>query len=339
MTVDCRQPAHADHQFGQGKRTSRERRVLTAVIITVVVMVAEIVVGWISGSMALLADGVHMGTHALALGIALAAYVIARRYASDRRFSFGTGKVQELAGFASAVLLSVTAIAIAFEALQRLIDPRPIDYWQALVAACIGLAANLASYWVLRGDPQHHHDHDHDHDHGREHEHVHGNAREHDHEHVDSNLRGAVLHVLADTLTSIGAIAALLAGAYLGWSWLDPVVAVVAAVVVAHWSIGLMRSTSHMLLDREAPEPIRGAVRALLESDGDSKVVDLHVWAIAPGTHTVVASVVSHYDKQPNDYKVPLERQLGVIHPVIEVQRCTVHAKSAAERIAVRQHG
>lgn len=324
MTLDCRQPLHVDHQFGQGGRTARERRVLLAMSITVVVMIAEIVVGWLSGSMALLADGVHMGTHALALGIALGAYVIARRYAADRRFSFGTGKVQELAGFASAILLGVTAVAIAFEAVQRLLAPQPIDYWQALIAACVGLAANVASYFALRGAEGDHAHHAHSQAHHHEHE--------HEHEHADSNLRGAILHVLADTLTSVGAIVALVAGASWGWAWLDPAVALAAAVVVAAWAVGLVRTTARVLLDREAPEPVRQAIVSSLQTDGDSQVVDLHVWAIAPGRYTVVASVVAHHAQQPRDYKLRLEQTLGIIHPVIEVHRCTAHDAPPLQR-------
>jgi cation diffusion facilitator family transporter len=323
MSIDCRQPLPVDHHFGQGGRTARERRVLLAVLITVVVMVAEIIVGWLSGSMALLADGVHMGTHALALGIALGAYVIARRYASDRSFSFGTGKVQELAGFASAILLGVTAVAIAVEAAQRLVSPHPIDYAQALVAACVGLVANVASYFALRGAPDDHAHHDHDDNHDDHHDHRHDHT--HDHAHDDSNLKGAILHVLADTLTSIGAILALIAGANWGWAWLDPVVALAAAVVVAWWAVGLVRATARVLLDREAPESVRRAVAASLESDGDSRVVDLHVWSIAPGKYTVVASVVAHLAQQPREYKLRLEQSMGILHPVVEVQRCTAH--------------
>jgi cation diffusion facilitator family transporter len=337
MSVDCRQPSEVDHGFGQNVRLSHERRVLVAVVITAVVMVGEIAVGWLSGSMALLADGVHMGTHALALGIALTAYVLARRYALDRRFSFGTGKVQELAGFASAVLLGVSALAIVFEAVQRLLTPQPIAYTEALVAATVGLVANVASYWVLRGagDHGHHHDHgdehDHVHDHGHANVHDHNDGHEHGHtEHLDSNMQGAILHVLADTMTSVGAIVALLAGAYAGWAWLDPVVALAAAAVVAAWSVGLVRTTARVLLDYEAPSSVRAAVQRALEADGDTQVIDLHVWAIGPGRNTVVASVVTHSFKQPNDYKQPLERDIGVIHPIIEVQRCVAHGEHAA---------
>lgn len=319
MTVDCRHPVRHDHRFGQGAHTTKERRMLFAVLLTASVMIGEVIVGVWSGSMALLADGVHMGTHALALGIAWAAYVLARRHATDRRFSFGTGKVQELAGFGSAVLLGVSAVLILIEAVDRLFAPLSIRYAEALIAAAIGLLANLASFWILRGAAEEPHDPN------EAHEHAPGD----EHTHADSNLRGAVLHVLADALTSVGAIAALLAGRYLGWAWLDSGVAIIAAVIIAVWAVSLLRATARVLLDQEAPEPLRIAVREVLESDGDTRVGDLHIWAVGPGVHTVVASVIVHGNKQPGDYRAPLERQLGIVHPVIEVQRCQVpeHAR------------
>jgi cation diffusion facilitator family transporter len=327
-TIDCRAPHEIDHRFGQGARTARERRVLAAVVLTLVIMTAEIVVGWWSGSIALLADGVHMGTHALALGIALAGYVIARRYSADRRFSFGTGKVQELAGFASAVLLGVTAVAIAVQSIERLLAPQTIRYTEALIAAVIGLVANLVSYAILRGaGASGGHSHRHDHEHGH-------------HDHEDSNLRGALLHVLADALTSVGAIGALLAGLYLGWSWLDPVVAIAAAIVIAVWSVGLVRATASVLLDREAPTALRDAVARELESDGDTRVLDLHVWSVGPGVTTAVASVVTHGTREPADYKAGLEEELGIMHPIVEVQRCRAHdaVESAAEIRQTHDH-
>ena len=288
---------------------------LLAVYLTVIVMIGEVIVGLWSGSMALLADGVHMGTHALALGIAWAAYVVARRHATDRRFSFGTGKVQELAGFGSAILLAVSAVLILVEAVQRLLAPQSIQYVEALIAAAIGLLANMASFWLLRGASHEPHHPD------EPHAHVPGEL----HEHADSNLRGAVLHVLADALTSIGAIAALLAGMFMGWAWLDAGVAIVAAVIIAVWAFSLLRATARVLLDEEAPQVLRAAVKKVLESDGDTRVGDLHIWSVGPGIHTVVASVIVHGDKQPHEYRAPLEQRLGVVHPVIEVQRCEVH--------------
>ena len=292
---------------------------LFAVFLTVTVMIGEVIVGIWSGSMALLADGVHMGTHALALGIAWAAYVIARRHATDRRFSFGTGKVQELAGFGSAILLGVSSVLILIEAIERLLAPQSIQYLEALIAAAIGFAANIVSFWVLRGAAEEPHDPN------APHAHAPGEV----HSHADSNLRGAVLHVLADALTSVGAIAALLAGRYMGWAWLDSGVAIVAAVIIAVWAVSLLRATARVLLDAAAPQALRTAVTQVLESDGDTRVADLHVWAIGPGIHTVVASVIVHGDRQPEDYRSPLERELGIVHPVIEVQRCQVpeHAR------------
>ncbi|MEZ5473572.1 MAG: CDF family Co(II)/Ni(II) efflux transporter DmeF [Steroidobacteraceae bacterium] len=312
MTVDCRNPARHDHRFGQGARTPKERRMLIAVWLTITVMIGEVIVGLWSGSMALLADGVHMGTHTIALGVAWLAYVLTRRHASDRRFSFGTGKVQELAGFGSAILLAVGAVMILFEAVPRLLAPQSIHYTEAIAVAFVGLLANVASFWILRGAAHESHDPD------EPHVHEPGD----DHTHADSNLRGAVLHVLADAMTSVGAIVALLAGRYLGWSWLDSVVAIVAAVVIAVWAVSLLRATARVLLDQEASANLRAAVKETLEADADTRVADLHVWAVGPGIHTVIASVIVHGEQQPSDYRAPLEERLGIVHPVIEVQRC-----------------
>jgi cation diffusion facilitator family transporter len=334
MAANCEKPDQQDHLFGQGRRSRQERGVLLAAILTLVVMIGEVFVGWWSRSMALLADGVHMGTHALALGIALAAYVLARRFAADRRFSFGTGKLSELAGFASAVLLGVGALAIAVEALQRFFVPAAIAYDEALIAAVIGLLANLVSLWILhdrsgqvdghgirpRHGDDHAHDHAHDHDHGPDHSH-------------DNNLRAVILHVLADTLTSVGAIAALLAARTYGWTWLDPAIALFAVVLILTWSLSLIRTTARVLLDREAPEELRREVCRALEADGDSRVLDLHIWSVGPGVMTVVASVVTHLNKQPDEYKRALA-QFALTHPVIEVQRCHIHGPAQQSVLA-----
>jgi len=268
-------------------------------------MFAEIATGIWSGSMALLADGVHMGTHAMALGFAAISYAYARTHALDRRFSFGTGKVGDLAGFASALLLSFSAVLLCIESVERLLHPRAIVYAETLIVAVIGLGINLLSAALLGNHAHAEHAHDHEHEH------------EHDH-----NLKAAFVHVLADALTSVAAIVAIAAAWKLGWNWLDPLVAIVASVVIFVWGIGLLKETSKILLDTEAPAHERDEIRAAFESDGDSQVSDLHLWSIGPGAWTLVASVVTHQNLDPEDYKKRLPDDLAIHHPIIEVVHC-----------------
>ena len=260
--------------------------------------------------MALLADGWHMGTHAAALGVAAFAYGYARRHASDPRYTFGTGKVGALAGFGSAVGLAVVALVVIGESAVRLASPAPIQYGQALAVAVVGLLVNLASAALLRGG----HGHDqHGHDHHHEHEHEHG-AVHHDH-----NLRGAYLHVLADALTSLLAIAALAAGRTLGWTWMDPVTGIAGGLVIARWSYGLLRDTSAVLLDGEISQERREGIRALLEADGDTRVADLHVWRVGPAHLAAIVSVVTASPRTPAFYRALLVRQADLAHVTVEV--------------------
>ncbi|SMH38077.1 cation diffusion facilitator family transporter [Azospirillum agricola] len=335
-----------DHGFGQDRVRPAEFRTLLVVVLTAVTMVAEVGAGIAFGSIALLTDGLHMASHAAALGIALLAYIFARRHARNRAFSFGTGKVNALAGFASALLLVFVTLLMLWESLHRLVDPVAIAFDQALVVTLIGLAVNVASAAILmhrpsgaaaghshrhhdhdhhdhhehahrdHGDAHAHHRHDHDHDHGHHH-HGHGG-----HDHQDHNLRGAILHVLADIATSVLAVLALLGGKHLGASWLDPAIGIVGAVMIARWSWGLLRDTGKVLLDQEAPDAVREAVRGAIEADGDTRVADLHVWSIGPGLFTTVLSVVSHEPRSPDHYKALLPAGLGLVHPVVEVRRC-----------------
>ena len=305
-----------DHSFGQTARRPHEVRVLAVTLLTLAVMGVEVLAGWLSGSMALLADGVHMGTHALALGLAYGAYVLARRHAGNRSFSFGTGKLGDLAGFASALLLAGTAVLVSWEAVGRFLAPQPIAYAEAMAVAALGLVVNLISAAMLMGGDHHHHrDHAHDHDHDHHHEaHDHGQ---------DNNMRAAILHVLADAATSVAAILALAAAWRWGWDWLDPLAALVASALILKWGVGLARDTGAVLLDREAPDALRDVVRAALEADGDSRLVDLHIWSVGPGAWTLVASVVTHDpDAQPADYKRLLPGDVALYHPIIEVQLC-----------------
>ncbi|WP_315763507.1 CDF family Co(II)/Ni(II) efflux transporter DmeF [Sphingomonas sp. Y38-1Y] len=267
-TRDAGHPCSRTHEYLGDAHEANARRTVWVVWLTAVTMVAEIAAGYWTGSMALLADGFHMATHAGALGVAALAYRYARVHARDPSYTFGTGKVGDLAGFASALVLALFAIGIGVESIRRIVEPGTVAFGEATLVAVIGLAVNIASVALLGVG--------HDHGHGHDHAHAH-----------DNNLRSAYFHVLADALTSVLAIAALLAGAYLGWVWLDSVVGVLGAIVIARWSWGLMVDTSRVLLDRADPglaDTIRGAV----EAPGDARIVDLHVWRVGPQAHAVI---------------------------------------------------
>jgi len=294
-----------EHVFGQDQRKPGERRTLMVVLLTAVMMVVEITSGVIYGSMALLADGLHMASHATALGIAVFAYVIARRLAADRRFSFGVGKINSLAGFASAVLLLGFAVVMATESVDRLISPVDISFDQALVVAVVGLVVNGFSAWLLSSTP-----HSHGEDHGHDHDH-----------HHDHNLRGAYLHVLADALTSILAIVALLAGKFWGASWLDPAMGIVGAALVASWSIGLIRQSSRVLLDWQADKNTVEALQNSIEQGTTDRVTDLHLWSIGHGIFSAQMTVVSDDPKPPSQYKSLVPANLKVVHVSVEVHR------------------
>jgi len=293
--------AHS-HDFLAASHDDNARRTLWVVALTAVMMVGEIVAGYVTGSMALLADGFHMATHAGALGLAALAYGYAKRHRHDPRYSFGTGKVGDLTGFASALILGLFALGIAIESVLRLIDPQRVDFASATLVAVIGLAVNIVSALLLMGGhdhgDDHGHHHGHDHRHGAGHHHDHHHDHSHDHHHQghghDNNLRSAYLHVLADALTSVLAIAALLAGRYLGWRWMDPVMGIVGAIVIAHWSWGLMRDTAAVLLD-ESVDPLAEAVRARIEGLGGVRLVDLHVWRVGPGAHAAIVEVAGDH--------------------------------------------
>ncbi|CAI8812876.1 CDF family Co(II)/Ni(II) efflux transporter DmeF [Pseudomonas serboccidentalis] len=270
-----------DHQFLGASHDENARRTLWVVVLTFVMMIGEIAAGYITGSMALLADGFHMATHAGALSIAAAAYGFARRNANNRRYSFGTGKVGDLAGFASAMVLGLVSLGIAGESIFRLFEPTTVAFGEATLIAMVGLGVNILSAFLLMGhhghDHGHHHDHTHDHDH---------------HHHHDNNLRSAYVHVLADALTSVLAIAALLAGRYLGWVWLDPAMGIVGAIVIAKWAYNLMRDSAAVLLDT-TDEPVAAEIRELLETSDDVRISDLHVWQVGPQARAAIVSVVA----------------------------------------------
>ncbi len=310
-----------DHLFLGEKHAENERRTWFVVALTLVMMAGEITAGSFFGSMALLADGWHMGTHAAALGIAGAAYLFARRQSGNARFSFGTGKFGDLAGFSSALILGMIAIQIAYESVLRLISPVPIDYREAIAVACLGLAVNLVSAWLLRGQHDHHHGHAHAHHHERDHDHHdHGHGHDH-HKHRDNNFRAAYIHVMADAATSLLAIAALVIAMFSGWSWTDPAVGIVGSVVIASWAYTLIRDAGSVLLDVSFDEKMEGAIRARLEK-GDDRVTDLHVWQLGPGHCAAVISLVSDAPLQPAIYKERLGDLHGLSHVTVEVERC-----------------
>jgi cation diffusion facilitator family transporter len=305
-----------DHVFLGDSHDRNERRTWFVVALTVVMMVGEIVAGSWFGSMALYADGWHMGTHAAALGIAGAAYLFARRHAGNARFSFGTGKFGDLAAFTSAIILGMIAIQIAYESVLRLMSPVPIAYGEAIAVATLGLCVNLASAWILRDShDHHHHGHGHAHDHdGHHHDHDHGHAR-------DNNFRAAYVHVLADAATSVLAIAALVIAKYLGWVWADPMVAIVGSIVIGSWAYQLIRDAGSVLLDVSADRNLDGIIRARLETRGD-RVTDLHLWQLGPGHRAAVISLVSDHPLPPSRYKRRLRGLRGLSHVTIEVETC-----------------
>ncbi len=279
-----------EHSYQPSSRQS-EARIRTVIILNALTMVAEIAAGMVFGSLALLADGWHMGTHLIALGITLAAYAIARRYISDTRFAFGTWKVEVLGGYTSAVLLGIVAVSMCWAAVERILDPIPIRYDQALLVAVIGLLVNAASALVLglgvgrSGRDTHVH-------HGLEHD----TGIRHVHRHHDLNMRAAYLHVVTDALTSILAITALVAAKYLSWNFFDPVAGIVGALLIIRWTYDLLKASGSILLDLEDRSPLAAKVRETVESDGVSKVSDLHLWQIARGKYACILAVVTKKD-------------------------------------------
>lgn len=263
-----------------------EQKTRWAVLLTLVMMVAEIGGGWFYNSMALLADGWHMSSHALALGLSVVAYRAARHFARDHRFSFGTWKIEVLGGFSSALLLVGVAGLMLFESVARLLDPSPIHYQQAIGIATVGLLVNLACAWLLKDDHGHHHGHDHHHGH-HDHEHSH----DHHHGHQDLNLRAAYLHVLADAATSVLAILALVGGMLWGADWLDPLMGIVGAVLVAVWARGLLRDTGRVLLDAEMDAPLVDEIREVIAELPDAEIRDLHVWRVGQVQYAAVLSL------------------------------------------------
>ena len=302
-------PWQHSHQF-TADHEQAERRTTWVMLLTAAMMVIEIIAGTMYGSMALLADGWHMATHVGAFGIAVFAYRYARKHADNPLYTFGTGKVSVLGGFASAVALAVVALMMALESVGRLLQPQAIHFNEAILVAVIGLVVNLVSGMLLHHD----HDHDHHHDHDDDHDH-------HEHHH-DHNLHAAYMHVLADALTSVFAIVALLAGKYFGWNWLDPMMGLVGAAVISRWAYGLVRNTSAILLDGNADAKTHDAIRSRIEADADNRIADLHVWHVGPGHLAAAVSVVTHQPQAPEHYKALLADVPQLAHVTVEVNAC-----------------
>lgn len=314
MNTESPHPWQHSHTFGLDKYKPAEKYTLIVIWITAFTMIVEIVAGLIFGSMALLADGLHMGSHTLALGISAFAYSYARKHANDERFSFGTGKVYSLSGFSSAIILAFFAFFMVWESVQRFLSPVEIQFNQAILVAVIGLLVNLVSMLILQKPSEHSHDsHHHHHEEGHSHDHSH-----HHHHHTDHNLKAAYLHVLADALTSLFAIFALLAGKYYGLIWMDPFMGVVGAIMVTRWAWGLVRDTSAILLDKQAPEELRNEIKSHLEQ-GTDRVADLHVWPIGADLFSAIISIVTENPQSPEVFKAKLQKNKKLVHVTVEV--------------------
>jgi cation diffusion facilitator family transporter len=291
------------HAFGQDQKRPGEVRTIFVIAITGSMMVVEIISGMLFGSMALLADGLHMASHAAALSINLFAYIYARRHAHDERFTFGTGKVNALGGFTGAILLAFFALIMFWESIKRFVYPVEIEFNQAIFVAVFGLIVNGVSVFIL------------------DYRHDHTDQKEGDHNHHDHNLKSAYLHVLADALTSLLAIFALLTGKYLGFTWLDPFMGIVGAFLVCRWSFGLIRDTSGVLLDKQGSEEMRLRIRKCIEKDESNQVSDLHLWSIGPNIYAAIITIVTSDPKSPKHYKQLIPSDLNLLHVSIEVQQ------------------
>lgn len=307
------------HDFLGGRHERNERQTHLVIGLTAAMMVAEIAAGSVFNSMALLADGWHMASHASALSITAFAYWFARRHRNNARFSFGTWKVGVLGGFSSAVVLGVVALLIAWESIGRFFLPLAISFDQAIGVATMGLAVNVLSAWLLREA------------------HPHGDDVHHGHDH-DHNMRAAYLHVLADALTSVTAIFALLCGKFFGWAWMDPAMGVVGSMVIARWAYGLLRDTSSVLLDGDVSAETVESLRLALEEGSSDLVADLHVWRVGPGQLAAVAVVISDEPRAPKHYKALMGGAVELAHATVEVNRCPDHAERFAGSFHDRSH-
>ena len=311
------QHSHVFHLTG----SAAEKGTLRVVLLTAAMMVVEIVAGWLFNSMALFADGWHMSTHAAALGISWIAFVLARRHAADRHFTFGTWKIEVLGGFTSGILLGLVGLIMAVISVQRLFQPVEIQFNQAIFVAVIGLGVNLVSVLLLGGHSHdsHKHAHEHHHPHDHPHPHDHDDARDHD----NLNLRAAYLHVIADAMTSVFAIAALLGGKFLHWNWLDPIMGIVGAVMIFRWTYSLLTETGSILLDRETHNEMTTNIRNAIEADPDTRISDLHLWAVGQNKYACIVSLVATNPLSAEDYKARLLPIESLVHVTVETTRCS----------------
>jgi cation diffusion facilitator family transporter len=314
-----RETASAPHShvfLGAGHETS-ERKTWAVIWLCGAMMIAEIAGGLLFGSIALVADGLHMSTHAGALLLAALAYTFARKHAGNPNFTFSTGKLGDLAGFTSAIILAMIALLIAYESIARIFDPVAIRFHEAIPIACLGLAVNVASAWLLSRDGHHHHDHGHGHDHGHDHaheEHAHAAAGR------DNNMRAAVVHVMADAAVSVLVIVGLSLARSFGWLWMDPLAGIIGAGVIASWSYGLVRDTGAILLDMIPDRQMADNLRQTLESDGD-RLTDLHLWRLGPGHLGAIVSITTRQARDADYYRARLARFKSLSHLTIEVSR------------------
>jgi cation diffusion facilitator family transporter len=292
------------HQFNM-ENPQGERNTWKVISLTLVMMVIEIIAGLLFGSMALLADGFHMATHTFALGITAIAYYYSRKHAHDRRYSFGTGKIGVLGGYTSAIFLALVSFVMIFESIMRLVTPISIRFNEAIFVAVIGLAVNLVSAYLLHGHEFGHHHSDHEH-----------------YDHQDHNLRAAYLHVIADALTSLLAIIALVTGKYFGWFWMDPIMGIVGAIVILRWAYSLVTQTGKILLDYNLDKDFMTKIKAILESDSDTRLSDIHAWKLGSQKYAAIISIVTHYPKAPDYYKGLLKSLTDIVHLTIEVHDC-----------------
>ncbi len=321
-------PTRHQHNFSS-HNSQGEKRTFYVLLLTVVTMIVEIIAGTIYGSMALLADGWHMGTHAAAFGITLFAYRYAKKHAESERFSFGAGKVSVLGGYTSAIALGIVALLMLVESVHRLFNPQAIQFNEAIIVACIGLTVNVVSMFLL-GDHHHDHGHEHGHNHSKNHDHSHSHDHDSEHSHKhgehhhDHNLRAAYMHVLADTLTSLLAIVALLFGKFYGWNWLDAAMGMIGALVIAKWTMNLMKQTSPILLDENIGDDYRQSITEALASY--AIVTDLHMWKVSGHHYSAAITLESNSDKTISEYKQMLAKFDKINHLTLEVHS-NGHAK------------
>ena len=319
MKSDNQLELQHDHSFGQDKKRSGENRTVIVILLTAAMMGIEIAAGLAYGSMALLADGLHMASHAAALSISAFAYYFARKRAHDPSFSFGTGKVNFLGGYTGAILLLIFALLMVFESINRLIDPVEISFNQAIGVAILGLIVNGVSVFILGHEEHHYHGHHHEH-----------SVEGHQHHHHDHNLRAAYLHVLADALTSLLAIVALLAAKYYGWIWMDPLMGIVGAVLITKWSFGLLKQSGAVLLDQQGPASLIERVNSRIESlpcqhheHGctlcKAEIIDCHVWSIGPNIYSAAITLITAKENNVTLFKGELENFTEIVHSTVEV--------------------